>query len=126
MILPDFLTLPLIATGLVFSWQSGQLENAVIGVMVGYALFFLVEKFYKSVRGIDGLGRGDAKLFAAGGAWCGWYSLPFILLIASLSGLVYALFFRGKSNNNTHLPFGPHLACATLLVWVSHYLIQPY
>jgi len=51
----------------------------------------MAEYAFKTLRGKDGLGRGDAKLLAAGGAWCGWMGLPFIVLIASGFGLLAAL-----------------------------------
>ena len=71
--LPDALTLPLIAVGLFQSWYlSGQAFDAAIGAVAGYLFFFLVEKSFHALRGKEGLGRGDAKLLAAGGAWCGW------------------------------------------------------
>ena len=120
-ILPNLLTLPLIAIGLGFAyWQNG-LKPALIGATIGYAGFVLLELIYKKVRGKDGLGRGDAKLLAAGGAWCGWYGLPFIILIASASGLVHALLQR--KNETPILPFGPHLALGIFLTWLALFIL---
>ena len=73
----------------------------------------------EALRGIDGLGRGDAKLLAAGGAWCGWIGLPFIVLIASLGGIIQGLIsgaFRGEARRP--IPFGPALSLAIFLVWI--------
>jgi len=54
-------------------------------------LFVLIELTYRRLRGQDGLGRGDAKLLAAGGAWCGWSGLPLIVLISSALALIAAV-----------------------------------
>ena len=74
MILPNMLTFPLIFIGLLFAYWQNALLAGVIGTAVGYAGLVALELAYKRLRGIDGIGRGDAKLLAAGGAWCGWYA----------------------------------------------------
>jgi len=124
LILPDILTLPLIAGGLLFAyWQQALLAGS-IGAVIGYAGLVGIELFYKKVRGVDGLGRGDAKLLAAGGAWCGWYGLAFILLIASASGLVHALLLsRRGEQTNSKLPFGPHLALGIFVSWLALFVL---
>ena len=121
--LPDALTLPLIALGLGFGVTQNILPNALIGAVIGYAGFVGLELFYKRFRGIDGLGRGDAKLLAAGGAWCGWYGLAFIILIASASGLAHALYLSGDKNQQTRIPFGPHLALGIFLTWLALFIL---
>lgn len=72
------------------------------------------------MRGVDGLGRGDAKLLAAGGAWCSWLWLPQIVLFGSICAIIAIIFMR-KSNylisKKMAIPFGPFLAVAILLVW---------
>jgi len=116
--LPNVLTFTLIGTGLLDGWlYSGELRDKLIGAAAGYAVFVAVEIAYKSARQLDGLGRGDAKLLAGGGAWCGWMGLPFIVLIGSAMGLVAALFpsVREKSR----IPFGPFLALGILIVWFA-------
>ncbi|MEL6686879.1 MAG: A24 family peptidase, partial [Pseudomonadota bacterium] len=70
--LPNLITLPLIAAGL--AWAFGTSEDFylhLLGAALGYGAFWLVEVTYRLVRKRDGLGRGDAKLLAVGGAWCG-------------------------------------------------------
>ena len=119
--LPDILTLPLILLGFIQAYvlKLGW-ENSFIGAIAGYAAFVAIEMAFKALRGKDGLGRGDAKLIAAGGAWCGWAGLPFIVLIASGMGLIALLFpgFRNKSDSG-HIPFGPFLALGIAIVWLS-------
>ena len=124
--LPDILTLPLITTGLVFAYTQDLLIPALIGALAGYLIFVAFELFYKYVRRYDGLGRGDAKLLAAGGAWCGWSALPFIVLIASAFGLVHALLLtikNKKTESITHIPFGPYLAIGIFLIWLGLFVL---
>ncbi len=125
MILPDVLTLPLIGLGLAFAYWQGVFLNGIIGAVIGYSGLVALELAYKKLRGIDGLGRGDAKLLAAGGAWCGWTGLPFILLIASAFGLVHALFLsRSGEPADNKLPFGPHLALGIFLSWLALFVLS--
>lgn len=123
--LPDLLTLPLIAAGLAQAyWLHGGelgLRPSLIGAAVGYSAFVALEIAYRALRGKEGLGRGDAKLLAAGGAWCGWAGLPFIVLIASGCGLVALLFpaIAKKAQQEGALPFGPFLAFGIGCVWAA-------
>lgn len=121
-ILPDLLTLPLIAAGLLAAWLLGEtLWLHALGAALGYGALVFVEVVYKRLRGRDGLGRGDAKLFAAGGAWCGALALPVILLAASVSALSYILIlsvFRRGITHDTAIAFGPFLAFGVAAVWM--------
>lgn len=119
--LPDVITLPLIAAGLVQSWYfTGNVYDAAIGAAVGYLVFVLVEVSYRRLRGRDGLGRGDAKLLAAGGAWCGWMGIPWIVLIASGTGLAFAgLMLLAGRRVTGMMPFGPFLALGIAAVWIG-------
>ena len=42
---------------------------------------------FRAVRGIEGLGLGDAKLLAAAGAWVGLAALPSVILLAAVAAL---------------------------------------
>jgi len=123
--LPNFLTFPLIAAGLIYNFRvSVDFYPYLIGAAAGYAVFWLIENAYRFIRKQDGLGRGDAKLLAAGGAWCGWTGLPFIVLIGSASALIW-LVLSGQMKNpkrDLRLPFGPFLSWAIAIVWISQTL----
>ena len=124
--LPDILTLPLTALGILQAWVLGtDWEASLIGAIIGYAGFVALETGFRHLRGKEGLGRGDAKLLAAGGAWCGWMGLPFIVLIASGFGLLAALLPSvRKSAENGRIPFGPFLALGIFMVWASARYVQ--
>ena len=123
--LPNSITLPLIIAGLglsVFtSWGFTNAQSALIGAGLGYAFLWLPNYVYRLIKKQDGIGMGDAKLLAALGAWLGWSSLPGILLIASVSGLIGGIVWlkwiqRGYGHA---FPFGPFLAIAGIiqLLW---------
>jgi len=72
--LPDALTLPLLLLGLAVAavnWPT-ELADHVFGAVVGYSGLAAIAWAYRRLRGFDGLGLGDAKLLAAGGAWLSW------------------------------------------------------
>jgi leader peptidase (prepilin peptidase)/N-methyltransferase len=63
---------------------------------------------------------GDAKLFAASGAWLGAQALPTVLLWACVTalGVVLLAHVRGRRiAATTAIPFGSFLAFGTWLVW---------
>jgi len=124
--LPDKLTLPLIPLGILQGYLlAGDWTPGLIGALVGYAVFVSIEYGFKALRGKDGLGRGDAKLLAAGGAWCGLAGLPFIVLIASGMGLVAALMPSVRRNAELgRIPFGPFLAFGIFMVWAASAYVQ--
>jgi leader peptidase (prepilin peptidase)/N-methyltransferase len=116
--LPEAITLPLIATGLLanaFSIFTAPSE-ALIGAGVGYGAFALISLGYRALRGRDGLGLGDAALFAAIGAWGGWAVLAPTALLASLLALstlgALALITRRPLDFARPIPFGPAIAAA--------------
>lgn len=127
-ILPDILTLPLGTAGLVLAALFGEvlLFDAMIGAVAGYAVLMVIAHLYVRWRGREGLGRGDAKLFAAIGAWVGWQGLPTVMLYAAIGGLIVAAILavrRGPPSRDTALPFGPFLCGGAWLVWLYGPLI---
>jgi leader peptidase (prepilin peptidase)/N-methyltransferase len=122
-ILPDVLTLPLIPLGLAVagSLEPENLPDPLLGVAAGFFGLSLVAWIYRRMRGREGLGRGDVKLFAAAGAWVGASGLPSVLAGAALGGLAAAsgMMLAGwRLDRQSALPFGPFLAAATWLVWL--------
>ncbi|HJS85428.1 MAG TPA: prepilin peptidase, partial [Acetobacteraceae bacterium] len=79
--LPDALTLPLVVAGLVATWflDRAAIADHAAAALAGYAALRGINALYRRARGRDGLGAGDAKLLAAGGAWVGLAALPWLL-----------------------------------------------
>jgi leader peptidase (prepilin peptidase) / N-methyltransferase len=121
--LPDALTATLAVAGLA-SGLAGivpDLTDRVIGGAVGFAALWLVAYAYRRLRGREGLGGGDPKLFGAIGLWLGWRMLPVVLLLASLVGLALvltAMLSGHKVARDTRLPFGALLAVAAYPAWL--------
>ena len=117
--LPDALTLPLILAGLAEAlWlEPDALTQRAFGAATGYTAFWALALAYRRLRGREGLGMGDAKLLAAGGAWVGLAGLPAVMLTAALGGLAWAL-RRGRPDPLERVPFGPFLATGVWVVWL--------
>jgi leader peptidase (prepilin peptidase) / N-methyltransferase len=117
--IPDRLSLPLIAAGLVLAWAMPvqPIWHHLIGAMAGFALLAGLGEWYFRQRGVDGLGLGDAKLFAAAGAWLGWQALPAVLMIAACGGLAFAV-LDGTARRAAGIAFGPWLALGFWLAWL--------
>ncbi len=122
--LPDVLTLPLLVGGLALTWlvTPWALTDHALGAVAGYAGLQALNLLYRTLRKRDGLGEGDAKLLAAGGAWLGWQALPDVVLLGALAGIGLAgvAKLRGATlAAATKLPFGTALAAAIWAVWLA-------
>jgi leader peptidase (prepilin peptidase)/N-methyltransferase len=120
-ILPDLLTLPLTAVGLLVGGLPWQ--DSLLGALLGAGLLAVPALAYKRFRGQDGLGWGDVKLAAASGAWLGWQAIPAMILASALLGIAAVLVRQWllKTSAREAIPFGPALAAATWIIWI----VQP-
>jgi leader peptidase (prepilin peptidase)/N-methyltransferase len=114
-LLPDVLTQALLWVGLIGSAMSlteTSLLDSLAGAVLGYGLLWLVSWGFERFAGKEGMGQGDLKLLAGLGAWLGVWSLLPLLLLASVSGLIFGVTqkFRGQLGHNGHFAFGPFLA----------------
>ncbi|MBI1326679.1 MAG: prepilin peptidase [Alphaproteobacteria bacterium] len=118
-ILPDFLTFPLIATGLLVALLGLfiPLLQAFLGMFFGYSSLWLINRSFLLLRNKEGMGQGDFKLLAAIGAWVGPMQLPLIIFAAALIGLLMAAVTRpfSRATLGSAIPFGPALALAGFL-----------
>lgn len=114
--LPDVLTLPLLLGGLGATWWADPdaVFSHAAAAAVAHLLFQAVAWTFRALRGRDGLGEGDAKLLAAGGAWVGLEGLPAVVLGGALLGIAAILLLRrmGRMGLDEAVPFGPYLALA--------------
>lgn len=121
--LPDALTLPLIAVGLLVSLWIGEAPAwwPLLSAALGFLLLAGIAFVYQHLRGRAGLGLGDAKLLAAAGAWLGAAALPTVLLWATGAALVCVLLAsrrNGSLTRESRIPFGPFLGFGTWLAWL--------
>lgn len=125
--LPNLLTGALALTGVAtgLAGLAPAIEDRLLGGVAGFGLLWLVAWGYRRLRGRQGLGGGDPRMFGAIGLWLGWYALPMVLLAACLIGLagVLGLMAGGKKLTGTdRLPFGLMLAAAGYAVWIGQTL----
>lgn len=125
-IIPDVISLPGIVVGLGFSFFPAALvswSDSLIGMIGGGGFFYLLAILFERVTGKEGMGGGDIKLVAMIGAWMGWRGLPFIILIASVSGILIGgiSLLATRQGVRTKIPFGPFLALGALLYFFLGY-----
>jgi leader peptidase (prepilin peptidase) / N-methyltransferase len=93
MYLPDAITVGGTIVGIATATlRGGTLTAALAGAFLGYVgvwLPFIV--VYTKVRGITGMGHGDAKLTMLAGAWFGWQGAAFVLCAGAVQGSLCAL-----------------------------------
>jgi leader peptidase (prepilin peptidase)/N-methyltransferase len=120
-LLPDDLTQALLWMGLLASagtWIPLSPTNSIWGAAVGYGSLWSVATLFERFTGKQGMGAGDFKLLAALGAWVGPLALILVVLFASLSGAMVGLYLKWtqRLNEEGHIPFGPFLAGAGMVV----------
>lgn len=129
-ILPNAITLPGIAVGLVAclflepGWRS-----ALIGVAAGGGVLWVVGEAYFRLRGEEGMGFGDVKMLAMIGAFLGWQLMLVTLLTASLTGSIVggAMILADRGNMKYALPLGSFLAAgAVVATHVGYPLLEWY
>jgi leader peptidase (prepilin peptidase)/N-methyltransferase len=119
--LPDDLTLPLVWLGLILNLNGAfvPLREAVIGAVAAYLFLWSINAAFKAVRGMDGMGYGDFKLYAAVGAFLGWKLLPLVILLSSIVGLVFGSLQMFSARRGWDwkfkFHFGPYLALAGIV-----------
>lgn len=125
-LIPDDLSQPLLWAGLLVSVAGlGPTPvSALLGAAAGYGALWTVNAAYKLVRKVDGMGQGDFKYLAACGAFLGAKPLVVVILVASVTGVLWSVFstLRGARavSANTAMPFGPFLAFAACAVLMLH------
>ena len=116
-LLPDKMTLPGLAIGIVFSlfvpvndlasqllggvvslplssdvsWRLFSLFDAAAGAIVGASFIYGAGAIYLRARGVEGMGFGDVKLMAMVGAFLGVKLTIFTLFAASLAGSLFGV-----------------------------------
>lgn len=119
-LLPDQLTLLLVWTGLFFSLFGFFVTSpdAILGAILGYIIFAVVQTLFQWATGKIGMGQGDLKFLAGLGAYLGWQQLPTIIFLASIIGILYGIIhmMMKRQLKSTPIPFGPYLAIAG---WIS-------
>ena len=122
-IIPNEITFPLMALGFAKSFDPNLSSifpnyiNSFIGGLFGYVIIWSIIFFYKQIRKREGMGLGDAKLFAVVGFWFGWISIPYIIFISSLTALISVIpsLLKKRIKLTSQIPFGPYIVISTFI-----------
>jgi leader peptidase (prepilin peptidase)/N-methyltransferase len=116
-LLPDAMTLPGLALGILFSlvvpvndlasrimpglvstalrgeisWRLWSLSDSLLGAAVGASFLYGAAAIYLRARGVEGMGFGDVKLMALIGAFLGTKLTVLTIFAASLAGSLFGL-----------------------------------
>jgi leader peptidase (prepilin peptidase)/N-methyltransferase len=127
--LPDRVTIGGMIAGPLFALLCPQMFNEIaplqglihslIGLGVGFGLFWCIGFLGRLILKKDAMGFGDVKLMGTLGAFFGMEGVWFITFLASLIGAVVGLGLvaLGKRDLQGRIPFGPYLALAAL-IWM--------
>lgn len=113
-IIPDSMSLLLFMMGIAFAGEelgltlSQSIEGAIIGFIIMYIILWTTSAFLKK----EAMGMGDVKLMAGIGSVVGLASIPSVLLVGSISALIYTAFHKDKK---VEFSFGPFLSLATII-----------
>jgi leader peptidase (prepilin peptidase) / N-methyltransferase len=117
-LLPNVITLPAIAIGLISSAVLPPgIADALIGVVIGGGVLWLIGEAYYRYSGQEGMGGGDVKMLAMIGAFLGWKLVLVTLVLSSVAGSVIGLFviLIKRGGMKYALPYGTFLALGALV-----------
>jgi leader peptidase (prepilin peptidase)/N-methyltransferase len=130
-LLPDALTFPgtLIAMAVTLP-RPGGAHHALLGLLAGSGLLWLLAWGYLKLRKVEGMGGGDIKLAAMFGIVLGWQLTLLTLFLAALAGSLWGgvLMLRRTGSGQTALPFGTLLCPAAMVAflwgprWIGAYM----
>ena len=94
-----------------------EINQSIIGGIVGYLSIWVIIFLYKTIKKIEGMGLGDAKLMAGIGLLFGWQSIPFVLFISSVLGLIFVIpsLLSKRKNMRSEIPFGPFIIASSII-----------
>ena len=94
-----------------------SLQNSIIGGIIGFLLIYSIIFLYRHLKNREGMGLGDAKLMVGIGLLLGWQSIPIILFLASILGLIFVIpsLIRKTKKLTTQIPFGPFIVLGSIL-----------
>lgn len=123
MVLPDALTLPGAALGLVLAGPRPDLDlvTSAGGAFLGAALLFLLRALWLRFRRVEAVGLGDVKLLLLIGAFLGPSGALVAIALASALGVLAAgpLLLLGRIRRDTPLPFGTLLTLGAAVASVA-------
>jgi len=117
-LLPNAITLPGVAVGLIASTVLPPgIIDALVGVLLGGGVLWLIGEAYFRFSGHEGMGGGDVKMLAMIGAFLGWKLVLVTLVLSSVvgSGIGLIVIAIRKGGMKYALPYGTFLALGALV-----------
>ncbi len=125
-ILPDVVTVPLMALGLILLGFHSQIAHwtltqagveALLSLLPVSGVYWVLYK----VSGGRWVGFGDVKLGVFIGLVLGWQGAIFTLFLSNVLGTLYILpgILLGRLSRKDHVPFGPFLIVATFIAFLG-------
>lgn len=115
-LIPDYLNFTVLIFSFVVALRTSFLEH-LISFLIVTTIFLVLKVMYR-----DGLGTGDVILAMGIGFLLSPIPSVFAILIASISGILYALIKgKGKMDIKTRIPFGPFLALGGYILFLISY-----
>ena len=125
----DVFSYSLIFTGLVVNYFFSSINpfnisilDALITMIISSGLFGLLKFLYKKIKKVDGLGGGDIILIAGLSAWTGFKFFLYLLILSSISGIIYYYLFNKNRDENFEIPFGSSLGLSFIILLYSSIL----
>ncbi len=122
--IPDEISLPGIALGLVISFlypnlmleaeRLHALLNSFLGVLAGGGLIYAMGIFGGVLFKKEAMGGGDVKLMAMLGAFLGWRLIILTFFLAPFFGSIVGIIVKIR-NKQDIIPYGPHLSLAGIV-----------
>jgi leader peptidase (prepilin peptidase)/N-methyltransferase len=106
-----------------------SLLRSLLGAVVGGLSLLTVALVGKLIFRKEAMGMGDVKLLAAIGAFFGWQSTLFTILVSSLlGGVVGVVLVLGRRKGwESRIPYGPYIAFgAVLWMFCGHEIVNWY
>jgi leader peptidase (prepilin peptidase) / N-methyltransferase len=117
-LLPNVITLPGIVVGLIASTVLPPgIIDALIGVVIGGGVLWVIGEAYFRFSGHEGMGGGDVKMLAMIGAFLGWKLVLVTLVLSSVLGsIIGVIVIAARKGGMKHaLPYGTFLALGALV-----------
>ena len=97
-----------------------DIKLSLMGGIAGFFSIWIIIYLYKTFKKTEGMGMGDAKLMAGIGLLFGWQSIPFVLFLAAVLGLLMVMpsLMEKKKSLKSQIPFGPYIIAAGVIYFL--------
>ncbi len=120
-IIPNgLLIVPAVSWFIFIPFTQAGLQDVLYHILSGFifgCIILLIVLIFDRIMKKESMGGGDIKLLALSALYLGAVSALFMLFLACVIGIVFALATKyRKSNEARHFPFGPAIAMAAYIM----------